>query len=175
MTRSRRSMLLDVTLSIRAWPSSISVLTPLPDVRRDVGVGQPCAAVPACWRRTWSAPPGRRRRWSSPASRRRARPCSHDRRHHFGAVGGAAQIGRLGRAASRCAIRRTFRPAPAAPRRSRTLSSGPANCDSDHRDGRLAGGAALGSKSTSVPSACFSCENAVIGARRAIGRVSAFQ
>jgi hypothetical protein len=36
----------------------------------------------------------------------------------------------------------------------------------DHRDGRLTGGCALGSKSTSVPSARFSCENAVIGVRR---------
>src|SRR5262245_18832779 len=36
----------------------------------------------------------------------------------------------------------------------------------DHRDGRLAGRCAVGSNSSMVPSACFSCENAVIGGRR---------
>jgi hypothetical protein len=36
----------------------------------------------------------------------------------------------------------------------------------DHRDGRLAVLSAVGSKSTIVPSDRFSCENAVIGARR---------
>src|SRR5690606_12697490 len=36
---------------------------------------------------------------------------------------------------------------------------------SDHRDGRLIGGSAVRSKSTSVPSACLSCENALIDVR----------
>jgi hypothetical protein len=49
---------------------------------------------------------------------------------------------------------------------------------SAHRDGRLGGGAALRSKSTSVPSACFSCENAVIAAcprYRALVRISVME
>ena len=137
----------------------------LADVRRDVGVGQPALQFLPAGVELGQRAPGRRRRWNSPTSRRRARPCSSRSPAPFrrGRRRGANRWPRS--RCSRCATRRTCRPEPAAPIRSRTLSSEPANWTATIAMVAWPAAAALGSKSTSVPSACLSCENAVIGGR----------
>ena len=91
-------MLFAVTLSISAWPRADHRVDALADVRRDVGVGQPSLQfLPAgveLGQRRLGVTAGRTRQHCAVERGHVAL----DRGHHFGAVGGAPQIGRLRRA-----------------------------------------------------------------------------
>ena len=123
----------------------------LADVRRDVGVGQPSLQILPAGVELGQRGLGISRRSNSPASRRRARPCSSRSRAPFrrGRRRGANRRPRS--RSSRCAIRRT---SPARTSGTKTIANTFQRTGQfaiDHRDGRLAGRCASGSKSTIVP------------------------